>query len=476
MRRYVGYALIVISIVAWFFPADIIQLIIRQRPVLLGRYSQGQFGSLFLGTLIFWGIAASLFSKKSLRETLTNAILVTFSSVLTLVVVILGSKLFIKANYVEEDIEGTRVIEADINLRGVVRHRPPNQQYEYTIKDKPEHARSYPNAPPGYPPLHVKLTSDEKGYRNINTSLGKNASYNILVVGDSFAVGSNVSDLQAWPALMAEELHESIYNMGVSGANPHEYLNNLVHVGLQMQPKTVVVMIYEGNDFRATLLSETEDQKHTGFIAGLKSSPLTRALRTLSQKHLETVNANAPVPGYQAAVGWMPLALEYGNKTHYYSFRPKRLIYLDTTKEKFRASENWQATAQVIKDFKKLAETKEFKLVIAYAPSAPHVVLPAAQDKISAQQLRIFLAYENKNLPAAGELKQRIFANLDAQEEVVAEYCRQQAISFVSTTKALQRHTAVGVQTYFTYDQHWTPEGNRIVADVIAEHLRREGL
>jgi hypothetical protein len=301
----------------------------------------------------------------------------------------------------------------------------------------------------------------------------------MLVVGDSFSVGSNVSDLQAWSVLMADELHESIYNLGVSGADPQEYLNNLVHVGLQMQPKTVVVMIYEGNDFRETLLpedDETEDQKNSGFIAGLKSSPLTRALRTLSRKHLETINSSAPIPGYKAAVGWMPLAIEYADKTRYYSFPPKRLSYLDTTKEKFSASENWQATAQIIKDFKKLADTKEFKLVIAYAPSAPHVVLPAAEDKIPAQQLRNFLAYEDKHLPAAAELKRRIFANLDAQEEVLAEFCRQQSISFVSTTKSLQKYTAVGVQTYFTYDQHWTPDGNRIVADVIAEHLRREGL
>jgi hypothetical protein len=51
------------------------------------------------------------------------------------------------------------------------------------------------------------------------------------------------------------------------------------------------------------------------------------------------------------------------------------------------------------------------------------------------------------------------------------DFCLEQKIECISPTKELVAATKAGQQTYFTYDQHWTPEGNKVVAQVIGNYL-----
>ncbi|KAA3627410.1 MAG: hypothetical protein DWQ08_07835, partial [Proteobacteria bacterium] len=56
-------------------------------------------------------------------------------------------------------------------------------------------------------------------------------------------------------------------------------------------------------------------------------------------------------------------------------------------------------------------------------------------------------------------------------ERVVEDYFRSRGITFVSLTGALRAAARRGVQTYFTYDQHWTPDGHQVVAAELIEAL-----
>ena len=51
------------------------------------------------------------------------------------------------------------------------------------------------------------------------------------------------------------------------------------------------------------------------------------------------------------------------------------------------------------------------------------------------------------------------------------QFCRQEAIEFISLTEILRQQMLAGRQAYFTYDQHWSPEGHRIVAEYLAGAL-----
>jgi hypothetical protein len=114
------------------------------------------------------------------------------------------------------------------------------------------------------------------------------------------------------------------------------------------------------------------------------------------------------------------------------------------------------------------------RLVIAYAPSKPHVVLPLLRDQVSAEQLRAFAALRDHagDLPPPESLRDRLYRNLDTQEHVLGDWCAERGIEFVSLTAMLRDRVADGVPVYFTYDAHWTEEGHAAVSAHFARVLR----
>lgn len=467
-RWVFGLFCLLLAVVLWLPGSDVIELIVRQRPVLLGRYSQGHFGALLVVSMMLAGVSLLAFSRiRSLRETLGVFALTFFSTILTIVLVVVGSGWLLgEARYVETAVRGHT-----IELEGMVRHRPPDQFFEFVNRDVPEQHRSYPDPPPGYPDIDIELTTDRNGFRNRQVR----DSYPIVAVGDSFVAGSHVSDNQGWSVLLAQSLGRDIYNLGVSGSNPQTYLNNFSVLGTQFNPELAVFMLYEGNDFKPFKRGDGAKEQTLARQLKLwsKASPVTRGLKRFSREVLETAGADRPVPGYAQTVGWMPVAVAAGGQeARYYAFQPKRLLYLNTSTAQFSASSNWRDVAGILDKMQELARERAFHLLLVYAPSKPHVVMPLVEGVIPADQLRNFAGFKNPDLPPAEQFKTQFFANIDAQEQVFTAFCQQRGFDCLSLTAPLQRATAAGQQTYFTYDQHWTPLGNAVVADAIQQHVQ----
>lgn len=487
-RRWAGLGLLLLAAVLWIPSGDVIDMIIRQKEIVLGRYSRGHFAGLFILDLLLLGAAALCFSRlKTFGEMLGASLLVLASTGVSIFALVVGSGWILKPRYVEQVIEQG---EGETRMSGLVRHRPPHEFYRLMQVDKPEQARSYPDAPAGYPPFELTLTTDAHGFRNNgfrNGSAGSEllSQYDIVVTGDSFAAGSHVSDEQAWTSLLQQRVNSTLYNLGVSGSDPGNYYNNFMLLGKQFKPKLVLFMIYEGNDFKKLTPLVTigsEETPATKKSPGEKSfgeelaylaaaSPVTKGLQRFSAEVLEPARSNAPVPGYGEAVGFMPIRLDTGVRPHYYGFEPKRLIYLYETKENFRQSRSWQGVVDIMQRLVTLGEQEGFKVLFLYAPSTPHVVMPLVKDQIPADQLRNFAAYEEEGLPEAETFKTTVFDGMDNEQEVFLEHCVGQHLDCLALTKALQEATAKGEQMYYSYDQHWTPEGNRVVAETVAGFL-----
>lgn len=488
LRRLAALVLLALSIGIWTRHSDVLALIVQQRPVLFGRYSQGHFGALLLLTPILWTLAAACWSRRPLGQALGNGLLGIGSTIFAMLAITYLAHFFHGgARYVEaKAADGTQV-----QLPGLVRHRPPNQVYELVYADRPEQIRSYPDAPPGYPDVPVKLTSDANGFRNPQIY----DQYDILAVGDSFVAGSNVSDGQSWPALLGRSSGRAIYNLGVGGSGPPTYLSNYATFGLRLKPKVALFMIYEGNDFKEDVVFDTDVPAATAAATGavaagpslgrrlqehidfaFHSSPVTLGLKRLSNQVFEKAGAQRPVPDYREKIGFMPLRVQSGDTVHYYSFEPKRLIYLNYSREQFSTSPEWRATAKMLERIAQLSRDNGIRPIFLYAPSAPHVVLPLVEEQIPAGQLRTFTAYRKKHLPDAETFKREVFANLDSEEQVVMDFCRGHDLDCLSLTPALRAATAAGTQTYFTYDQHWTPDGNAVAAAAIEKFLREKGV
>ncbi len=86
---------------------------------------------------------------------------------------------------------------------------------------------------------------DAWGFRNQNVP--KQAD--IVCIGDSFTYGVGTSWLGSYPVQMANITQKNVYNMGISGYGPLDYLYLLNQKALLLKPKTIVLGFYLGNDF-----------------------------------------------------------------------------------------------------------------------------------------------------------------------------------------------------------------------------------
>lgn len=465
VRRSLALLILLLSIILWAIPSDIIELIVRQRHVLLGRYSVERFSLLLVLMLMLWLIACLLVSNLKFKEMAFRTIAVIISSLLGFAVVSLASRLIISPRYIKESVSNMTTWPGD-RVEGIVRHRPVNQQYRITYTDQPQTKHSYPNPPPGFPPVTITLTTDKRGFRN-QTNLKE---YDIVTVGDSFVEGSRVSDDENWPTLLGKKLGQSVYNLGISGSSTRTNLNNFLMLGSELKPKIALFMIYEGNDFKYKPLDPKTSYFDEFYKYIFKESPLIVRLKRAFITYLGPINADAKVP-YSNIFSWMPVEIQSGNTKPHYSFKPKRLTRLYWEKADFLRSLEWTSNANIFRKIKQLTNEKNIRLVFVYAPSKPHVVMPLIRDHVSAEQLRAFALFKKKSLTQAKEFKENLYARLDTQETVFREFCEVEGIDFISTTQILREKMAQGIQIYYTYDQHWTRFGHEAVAEVIYNYL-----
>lgn len=461
-------------VAAWLNPSDVANLILRQEHVLLGRYSEAHFVVLSLATLLVAAAACMHLAGIRFVGVLLRLGLVAGSIASGFAVMSHVSFLPAKPRYIETPVSDF-LIGAEKGLTGTTRRRQPSQRFALRRSDRPPTARSYAAAPMGFPTRDITLTTDELGFRNPEVP----AACETVVVGDSFAEGSMVLDEDVWVRRVADRLDSCVYNAAVSGADPWEYLNNLAAFGLPLKPRSVVFMVYEGNDFKrrprprpagpaeATL----RDQLHTIRDRSFKRSPLRAKLKRVLLGQLGPVWSDLPAPE-NPAFEWMPIRLDYDEQSHAYAFEPRRLRSLLWSREAFRRSPEWATNEEAFRALIDLAESRGAEVLGVYAPSAPHVILPLARDRIRPDALRAFLEAEEEDQPETEELLHRVFSQLDTQQEVFLSFCRERSIPCIGLTEPLRLALTQGEQVYFTYDQHWTALGHAVVAGVVEAALR----
>jgi hypothetical protein len=136
-------------------------------------------------------------------------------------------------------------------------------------------------------------------------------------------------------------------------------------------------------------------------------------------------------------------------------------------------SEGYRTILLALRELEEICRGCGARLLVLFAPDAPHVVMPLARERLVPEQVRAFLALKKSDLPPAQETLATLFSNMDAREELIREFCRREGIEFVSLTQALRTAVKGGMQAYFTYDEHWTPPGHRIVAEELYAYLER---
>jgi len=86
---------------------------------------------------------------------------------------------------------------------------------------------------------------DEWGFRNFR----RPETANIVCIGDSMTYGISARARESWPAVLAKIRGDTVYNMGLGGYGPIQYLHLMRTLAIKLHPKIVIVGFFLGNDF-----------------------------------------------------------------------------------------------------------------------------------------------------------------------------------------------------------------------------------
>jgi hypothetical protein len=104
--------------------------------------------------------------------------------------------------------------------------------------------------PVPHPALNFKIEAgqaghDENGFRNN----GVPETVNILAVGDSMTYGNMATSDQSWPAHLERLTGKTVYNTGIGGYGPLQYLYVMKEQAAELKPESIIATFYTGNDF-----------------------------------------------------------------------------------------------------------------------------------------------------------------------------------------------------------------------------------
>lgn len=460
-RQKIWLTLVVgVNAALWLIPDDVVANVARDQQTMMGRYSRTHFA---------WNLAVLALSMVSFYVDWSTGPTYKrrwFQVVATLIFLFPGVA---AADFLLRTKATMHYIRED-----ELYHRPPNAEFRQTFVDAPLARRTYPNLRAGYGSIECVGRTDARGYRNAATL----DHCDVVALGDSFTEGSGVSDPDPWPVKLAGISHRSVCNLGMSGYDPFQYVETLRRVGLERKPRLVICAIYEGNDFRSS--SSDEKRRNPGFMKKLTEyvgrSPLIKLMDDSITNTFAGIGADRPLAGGEI-IDWLPLTVPQGSQGRSYAFEPKQLRDLLQTKESFENDKHWHNPRRQIAEMNDLAKSAGAKFVLVLVPTKARVLLPLVKDQLDASKVRAFAALDYKKpLPQASEFLDELLVRADSKENVIAAWCDSQSIPFFSPARALREAMAAGTQAYFSYDQHWTPEGHEAFARALHDFLSQHNL
>lgn len=139
---------------------------------------------------------------------------------------------------------------------------------DYSINDDNLLFRISPQAP----------EHDANGWRNPSAL----DLANFVTLGDSHTWGINADSNETWPLALAQIIDESVYNMGMGGYGPIDYLA-LMPEALEHNPQHIIVGLYFGNDILDSIIRVYSLDAYEQFRSGLVDEKQTAIQITRNQ-------------------------------------------------------------------------------------------------------------------------------------------------------------------------------------------------
>jgi len=114
---------------------------------------------------------------------------------------------------------------------------------------KPDHSTAYTSSPP------YTVNTLKYGLRSNGEPFSELPSGGVLAVGSSFTAGSEVSDVETWPAQLRRMLNLPVYNGGVGGYGADQIILRAEQLMPLLRPKVLIVDLLADNILGVTYSS-----------------------------------------------------------------------------------------------------------------------------------------------------------------------------------------------------------------------------
>jgi hypothetical protein len=261
----------------------------------------------------------------------------------------------------------------------------------------------------------LRITTDSNGFRQASSSpLPSTRHPRIVVLGDSFTFGDEVNDEESYPARLQQLLPETaVFNFGVVGYGHDQMLLQLQRYGSEYAPD-IVILGFSCVDVWRNVLS-----------FGSYAKPRFRA------RGEDLVLVNSPVPPPEEVL-----------KSEKYRLKMLdlfQIVWMQVHYPKALSQEATVVTAGILGEIARIARSLKAVPIFVYLPD-PHDMTGG----------------EEASAPESG------FANVCGEVERIS-------VRPVFLEKVRKGTSA---SSFFKY-YHYSPDGNRAVAEAIRDHLVR---
>ncbi|MCI0692996.1 hypothetical protein L0337_13450 [candidate division KSB1 bacterium] len=295
----------------------------------------------------------------------------------------------------------------------------------------------------------MKIVTNSQGFRTSEPELVFPAAkseneYRILLFGPSFTFGSAVNYDETWGKLLGDLLQKNtakkitVINAGIPSLGNYHALRRAQHLVPEYHPDLIIFIKY---------------------FPGLPKFP---------PEMLEVTD-----DGYLVHQGQQWLSYLKKSAIVYWAFQFKYLLGKGHAHEQqFAADEgntkNWtdsplysQWQTKFLDEFERLAKNNGAKLLVAYAP---------AQFEVYEEYLARW--YHRKDYDG------KMFNHLKTFHTFMGDALKGREIYYVDLLPVLRDAASANPETklYYYLDVHWTPEGNRVVAESLSTIVQRAGL
>lgn len=315
---------------------------------------------------------------------------------------------------------------------------------------------------------------DEWGFRN--RTVPEHAE--IVAIGDSHTFGNTATMEDSWPAVVARNTGKSVYNLGMGGYGPNQYLHLLKHRALKLSPKTVIVGLYMGDDFENAYLM-TYGLSHWAYLRGMSGAsadsniwqtdaPVSwhkRARAWLSRHSVVyQVVVHGPLTGHfqgefqiRNARRINPLAtvLDVPEKNILEAFLPKSmLIRLDQGRAEVR--EGMRICFEILREMSDICRQHNIEFRVVVIPTKEMVFAHLLKNHVAVTE---------------GDTLEKLFVNERLARERLFTFLKSESIAHIDPLPDLQRSVGNKLYARTAADMHPGKNGYKVIGNAVSRAL-----